>query len=284
MAFVLSDPGLAHRSAGEEFVRVVGSATHDVDVPVGVVLTTVFPLAATRPRYTVRHLLRSVTSVTEPVASVREARTADGPDVSADRYDATPEAGFRPSVTHTAMTDVVVELEVPEGLRSDPALFAAYVDHRVIVRLCTVENETLLHGSADGAIPGLLTLDGVRRRAAPHDLDDEIAAAAAEVEEMGGSCDGIVAHPDVYWRLLRTGMLGHLGVAGLRVSRTRMIASDQILLGDMRAAVTLVDRGVSTLSLVCRDGVEYVRASQRVGLAVNLAQHFVLLERSGLRP
>jgi hypothetical protein len=284
VAYVLDDPDLEHRSAGEEFVRVAGASRGDVDVSLNVVLTTVFPLAATRPRYTVRHLLRSVVSRHEPVATVTELRTEAGPDVSSTTYGATPEATFRPRLSHTGMTDVSVELEVPEGLADDPALFAAYVDHRVIVRLCTVENEALLHGSADAVIPGLLGLDGLRRRPAPRDLDDEIAAAAAEVEEMGGSCDGIVAHPDVYWRLLRTGMLSRLGDAGLRVSRTRMIATDQILLGDMRAAVTLIDRGTSTLSLrrgAGPDGHDVVRATQRVGLAINLPQHFLLLDLPG---
>ena len=65
MAYVLDDPGLAHRSAGEEFVFAVArrsAAADDVEVELGVVLTTVFPLAATRPRYTVRHLCRSITA------------------------------------------------------------------------------------------------------------------------------------------------------------------------------------------------------------------------------
>lgn len=282
MSFVLADPGLQHRSAGEEFVRAVLSQREgDVTAELGVVLTTVFPLAATRPRYTVRHLLRSVVSSDERPRAVTESRPADSPEVSATTYGSTPEAGYRPALVDVATTEVAVEVDVPAGLLDDPALFSAYVDHRVVVRLCTVENQALLHGSEDGQIRGLLQVPALRRRRAPGELDDEIATAAAEVEEMGGSCDGIVAHPNVYWRLLRTGMLGRLGEAGLRVSRTRMIAPGQVLLGDMRATATLVDRGVSTLTLRRGDGThrgDVVRAAQRVGLALNLPQHLLLLD------
>ena len=285
MRYLLADPTLAVRTPGEEFARVAcggQSAAVDVEVRLAVALTTTFPLAAQRPRYTVRHLLKTATVVEDLVRYVSEAPEPNGFEPgSGVEYAATPEARFRPSLSTARLGDLTVDVPLPKGVTDDVALFAAFVDHRVVVRLCTVENQALLRGSDDGAIDGLLELPGLRRRPAPGNLEDELAVAAAQVEEMGGSCDGIVAHPEVYWRLVRGGMLGRLAEAGVRVSRTRMIEPDRVLLGDLRAAVTLVETGTSSLALhraAGEDGTDIVRARQRVGLAVHLPQHLLMLE------
>jgi hypothetical protein len=260
--------------AGEELAGALAGwdGTRDVEVPVEVALTTTFPLAAHRPRYTVRHLLDTATVTREPVSYVSEADL--GSDVSGSRYADTPEARFRPVLADAYLTELVAEVALPKGLTDDPALLAAFVDRRLVVRLCTVENEVLLHGSADGVLTGLLHLSGVRGRTASGDLDAALAEAAADVEETGGSCDGVVAHPRVYWQLVRTGMLDRLAGAGVRVARTRMVEPNRVLLGDFRAAVTLLEPGTSTVAL-CGD---VLRARQRVGLAAHLPQHLVRLE------
>jgi hypothetical protein len=264
-------------SPGAALARAVAGG--GTEVSLDTVLTTTFAFAAHRPRYTVRHLLKTAAVAGGPVRYVSEPSTAG--DRSGATYTGTPESRFRPVPAEAELTDLAVEVAMPKGLTGDPALLATFVDHRVVVRLCTVENEALLRGTGDGLITGLLALPGRRRRdasGAPGDLDDELARAAAEVEETGGSCDGIVAHPEVYWRLVRTGMLGRLGEAGVRVSRTRMIEPHRVLLGDLRAAVTLLDRGVSVLSIDEDAGV--IRAAQQVGLAVHLPQHLLELSLS----
>jgi hypothetical protein len=279
VTFTLGDPTLAHRSAGEEFARVVaGTPGAEVTLPLQVSLPTTFPLAAHRPRYTVRHLLKTATVPDGPVRYVSEARPDRGADSSGVTYASTPEATFVPSLVEAELTDVTASVALPRGLTDDLALFAAFVDHRVVVRLCTLENEALLQGSADKAVPGLLQLPGLRRRGAPRPLADEVARGAADVEEMGGSCDAIVAHPQRYWQMVADGTLGRLGAVGIKVSRTRMIGPDLMLLGDFRAAVTLLETGTSTLHL--RRGPEHdtATATIRLGLAVHLPQHFLLLE------
>jgi hypothetical protein len=280
--YLLADPTLSNRTPGEELARVVVSGDGgDTRVDLAVSLPTTFPLAAHRPRYTVRHLLKTATVVGEPVCYVAEARATDAPVTAGAAYDATPEARFAPALRRAGLTELVATVELPKGLTDDPALFAAFVDHRVVVRLCTVENEALLQGSADGVLPGLLRLTGLRRRRAPGALELELAQAAADVEEMGGSCDGIVAHPAVYWRMVQTGLLGRFAEAGVRVSRTRMIEPDRVLLGDFRAGVTLLETGTSTLEVrrgAGPAGGDLAHARIRVGLAVHLPQHFLLLE------
>jgi hypothetical protein len=279
---VIADPALASRSPGEEFAWSVMQDRDDADltVPIRAHLTGAFPLFASRPRYTVRHLLK-VASISERTRSyVREAPT--GPARAGISYADTPESTFGSSVEVAELTDLRLNVELPPGLLEQPSLLAPFIDYRVLVRFGVVENEALLHGTADGAIAGLLNLPEVRRAPLRGDLGDALTEAAAQVEETGGSCDGITVHTTLYWQLVRDGVLGRLGEAGIRVSRTRMMPRDQALLGDYRAAVTLLDPSDSSLTLSRKTGLagrDVVAARSRIGLAVHLPQHFLLLTR-----
>jgi hypothetical protein len=277
---LLADPALTQRSPGEEFAWAVAreSGGADVTLTMQAHLTSAFPLFTTRPRYTVRHLLKVATITEGTLAYVREA--PNGRSQSGSSYADTPESGFLASVESGRLTDLSLAVPVPNKLLEQPALLAAYVDYRVLVRMGVVENESLLHGTADGVIGGLLNLPEMRLATRQGDLTEALTEAAAQVEETGGSCDGITVHPRIYWRLVRDGSLGRLAEAGIRVARTRMMPRDQALLGDYRAAVTLLDPGVSSLTLARKaapDGADLIVASTRIGLAVHLPQHFLLL-------
>ena len=284
MRYLLSDPELSVRTGGEELAQVVAASPpgEDVEVRLRASLPTTFPLAETRPRYTVRHLLKTAVPadpawyVREPPAGPAPGPLDAGPELD---YEATHEARLIPQLHQAKLTDMTVTVPVPRELAKAPALLAAFVDHRVIVRLGTIENQILLHGSADGHIEGLLGLDGLRRAKSCGDLAGDVTTVASEVEETGGSCDAMVVHPQVYWRLVTAGLLDRLTSIGLRVSRTRMISPGQMLFGDFRAAVTLLDPAESTLSLRGGNGsgTRVIEASTRIGLAVHLPQHFVLL-------
>jgi hypothetical protein len=285
--YLIDDPALRERGPGEELaVAVARAAGGDAAVRVRRPLTALFPLASTRPRPTVREQTKGGTVTGGPLRYVREL-PAEGGGASGTAYRATPEAVFRAAAAKAELTEISVAVPVPAELTRDPALLARFVEHRVIVRLCTVENEVLLHGSGDGAITGLLNLDGLRRLdasgrpEAPGRMDggalEALMAACAEVEETGGSCDGLVMHPALYWRLVGAGALPALDSAGLRITRTRMIARDRVLLGDFRAGVTLLDGEESALALRVRGDTATITASMPLGLAVHLPQHFVLL-------
>lgn len=290
--YLIDDPGLRERGPGEELaIAVARAAGGDAAVRIRAPLTTLFPLASTRPRPTVREQTKGGTVTDRTLRYVRELRDTGhgGEDGRAGtRYGATPEAVFRPALAKAELTEISVSVPVPAELCADPALLARFVDHRVIVRLCTVENEVLLRGSDDGAITGLLRLDGLRSLRAPRTdaagaVLEALTAGCAEVEEMGGSCDGMVMHPSLYWRLVGGGALPALDAAGLRLTRTRMIEPDRVLLGDFRAGITLLDGEESTLALRRPAGGDSageeaaITASMRLGLAVHLPQHFLLL-------
>jgi hypothetical protein len=277
----------AERTPGEEFAAAVLAAAGagDVEVAMHVHLPAAFPLFSARPRYTVRHLMKTAAPAGGPVPHVYEP-PAGLPGTSGTSYAATPERSFQPRLASAELTDLTVEVPLPSGILDHPDLLASYVDFRVLVRLSVVENESLLHGTADGAITGLLRLPGLRRRLTEpgQDLAEAAIAAASAVEETGGSCDGIVAHPSVYWGMVRSGLLERLAVAGVTVSRTRMMPADALLLGDFRAAATLLLPGIGTLALrrgAGPGGADLVRATTRVGLSIHLPQHLMLLISGG---
>lgn len=279
----------AERTPGEEFASAVSGADgqQDVVVPFGVHLPAAFPLFATRPRYAVRHLLKTA-SVTDdgPVPYVYEPPKGKLSESAGTSYAATPETAFAPRLIEAEFTDLSVSVPLPYGILDRPSLLASFIDYRVLVRVSVVENESLLHGTADGSITGMLDLPGIRSRSTELPLEEAITTAAAEVEETGGSCDGIVAHPAVYWEMVRTGALQRLAVAGITVSRTRMMPRDTLLLGDFRAAFTLLLPGVASITLrrsTGADGEDVVHASSRIGLAVHLPQHLMTLSWGGSR-
>jgi hypothetical protein len=277
-----ADPSLARRGPGEEFAWAVSRSRHDGDVvvPIHAYLPSAFPLFSTRPRYTVRHLLKVASVYDGSVAYVREA-ARPGHLSAGTSYQDTPESAFSSTMDWAKPTELSLTVALPAGLVDDPALLAAFVDYRVLVRLGVVENQALLHGTADRNIAGLLNLP-VRRAPLQGSPGAALFAAAGEVEETGGSCDGIVAHPSLYWQLVADGTLGRLAEVGVKVSRTRMMPRGQALLGDFRAAVTLLDPGSSTLALsrgTAPGGGDTVEVRTRVGLAVHLPQHFLLLAR-----
>lgn len=264
------------RSPGEDFAAAaVAAPGEDVAVSLRTALPATFPLAATRPRYTVRHLLKT-REVAGPTEYLREEHR--GADTSGASYESTPEARFSTSAATAGITELTATLSIPAELTANAGMLATVVDHRLVVRLCTVENDALLNGSPDGAVAGIRTLPGARRIAAPADVERVATETAALVEETGGSCDGIVAHPRLYWEFVRLGLLGRLGEAGIRVSRTRMLPPDEAVFADFRAAFTLLDTLDSAVGVrrgAGADGQDLLWATVRLGLAVHLPQHVV---------
>jgi len=286
----MPDVGVTEQSTGatpgEQFLAAVRAAGEgeDVTVAIDAHLPGAFPLFATRPRYPVRHLLNTMPVDDGESAAYIHEPSAQRREESGTTYAATPEATFLPELQEAQLSDLTVSVSLPATLLQRPRLLTAFIDRRVLVRTTTMENQVLLHGSEDGKVPGLLTLEGRRRRSSNRDLDEAVTTLAFEVEETGGSCDGMVVHPAVYWEMVRQGLLGRLQVAGVVVSRTRMIARDTVLLGDFQAAATLLLPGVNTLSLrrgAGASGEDVVVASTRLGLGVHLPQHLIELSWGG---
>ncbi|GAA1974199.1 family 3 encapsulin nanocompartment shell protein [Amycolatopsis minnesotensis] len=268
---------------GEDFARAVAARTDEdeVVVPFHAYLPASFPLLETRPRYMVRHLLK-VGRVREGHGAYLEEFTGVDRGPSGTAYQATPESTFGSGLREAGFTDVEMALNVPVEFVRRPGLLASFIDYRMFVRMWTQENEILLYGSKDGKVEGLLNMKGLRHQTGRRDVFRELALAACEVEETGGSCDGAVMHPELYWLAAENGFLDRFKEAGVTVSRTRMVPRGKALLGDFRAGATLLNPNVSSLTL-SRDPESAARriitARTRMALAVHVPQHFVLLEQ-----
>lgn len=282
---LLDDPELTRRRPGEEFARAYVREGAAATVRLRCSLSDLFPLAARRPRYTLRHLLRSATvddDRDEVVVFEEHAPEADPPD-------ALPEFGFHVGTSAVPLHTISAAAAVPAAVLEDPAALAAFVDLRLLVRLGTVENDVLVNGDGVSTLRGLLRTPGVRRLAAGATPAATIAAAAAACEWHGGSFDGLVLHPVDWWRLLAEGsLLERLGAAGVRVSRTRVLPPGRAIAGDFSAGATILDRRTSVVRLakdgeatgVGQEGPVLV-ASIVEGLAVHLPGHFVVAELPG---
>ncbi|MFI9168441.1 family 3 encapsulin nanocompartment shell protein [Streptomyces lincolnensis] len=265
---------------GEDFARCVAARTDEdeVVVPFHAYLPASFPLLKTRPRYMVRHLLK-VGRVREGHGDYLEEFTRVDVAPSGIAYKATPESTFGSALRTAGFTDVEMALNVPVEFVRKPGLLASFIDYRMFVRMWTQENEILLYGSKDGAVEGLLNMKGLRTQSGRGDVFRALSLAACEVEETGGSCDGIVIHPELYWLAAENGFLERFKSAGVTVSRTRMMPRGSALLGDFRAGATLLNPNVSTLTLSKDPQAadrRIITARTRMGLAVHVPQHFVL--------
>lgn len=267
--------GTLTRSPGEAFAAALSEPGADAELRLRTALPATFPLAATRPRYTVRHLLKT-REVDDSTVYLREHHRGAG--TSGTNYAATPEARFTTSLARAGITTLTASLSIPGELTANAGMLATVIDHRLVVRLCTVENDALLNGSADGVLQGIRTLPGIRRIEQGSGIERAVSETCALVEETGGSCDGIVTHPRLYWELVRLGLLTRLNEAGVRVSRTRMLPAGEAVFADFRAAFTLLDTMDSAIGLrrgAGTGGQDLLWASVRLGLAVHLPQHVV---------
>lgn len=270
-------------SIGEEFARsVIPCADKDfVSVAYRTHLTSAFPLFAHRPRYTVRDLVKVASTADRPVRYTRESVVDDSSAGPATSYRSTREARAVAVADTATITEISVDVPVPIELLDDSAQLAQFVDYRVLVRLSVQENQTLLRGSADGAVTGLLSESEIRRRSEPGAAVDELVFdLAADVEEAGGSLDGMVVNPHDYWRLVRSGALALLQSVGVKVSRTRMMPKGQILLGDFSAAATLFLPRVGSVDLSTGENAStrIITARARLGFAVPLPDHLIVVD------
>lgn len=275
------DPFATESSPGEDFARAVAAINNneDITVPFHSYLPAAFPLLRTRPRYMVRHLFKMGT-VRPDNGQYLEERTEKVEGASGTRFNATLESGFVAITREAGFSAVEMSLSMPTEFVTNPGPFATFIDYRMLIRMWTYENEILLYGSRDGQITGLLNHD-IRRRSISGGVLKSLMTAASEVEETGGSCDGIVVHPETYWSAAESGLLDRLRSAGITVSRTRMMPKSSALLGDCRAGATVLNPNDSTIALrrdPNNDAHKIIETRTRLGLAVHVPQHFLLID------
>jgi Phage capsid family len=237
-----------------------------------------------KPRLTVRRLLKRRPAESETISFWCES------NLSPERADTVTESGlrreaaFRSGVGQARLYPVQAWVQIPDGLASDPAGLAEYIDHRLLVRIATAENQALTIGPH-----GLLGHPGIARLPYAGDYAAGILAACDEIEQVGSTAHAMIINPVDFYRGLvgRGSLLADLAANGTLISRTRMIPAGQALAGDFAEAVRLLDAGRSVIRVAepppgtfAEPGLA-VCGEVYVGLAVHLPTNLFLAVPAG---
>ncbi|HEX3765883.1 MAG TPA: family 3 encapsulin nanocompartment shell protein [Kofleriaceae bacterium] len=265
-------------SPGQALAAAFAEAGTAARIELPTTITAQFPGFAQRPRIAVRNLLKVVKTEAPEARYWFETRPGDGAKRVRDDQ-LRQEAAFEFHAGGVAMRPTTAWVQVPEGLLADPVALASFIDFRLLVRLATAENQMMVLGRG-----GLLEIAGARRLAPGPDPVSSLLAACEQVEQMGGSADGIVMNPADYFRYLmpRQDVVTGLASLGIRIARTRMIGAGTIVVGDFFAGATLFDAGRSAIGFgrppdgtFARDGIA-VAGEIRTALAIHLPTHFFI--------
>jgi hypothetical protein len=232
-----------------------------------------------KPRLTVRGLLKRRPAQTETTTLWCEGSPSPEQAAAVTESGLRREAAFQAGMAQARVHPVQAWVQVPAGLTGDPDGLAGYIDHRLLVRIATAENQALTIGPH-----GLLRHPGITRLPYQGDYAAALLAACDEIEQVGSTAHALIVNPaDYYRRLVGHGsLLADLAANGTLISRTRMIPPGQALAGDFAEAVRLLDAGRSEISVgqpppgtfagpglaVCGEVYE--------GLAVHLPTHLFL--------
>jgi hypothetical protein len=213
-----------------------------------------------------------------------ERAPAEPPALAVHEVALRPEAGFEFHVDQVALRPTTAWVQVPPALLDDPDALAAFIDYRLLVRLATAENQALTIGRGGDRVRGLLETPGFRRLAPKASVIASLLAAFEQVEQIGGSADGVVMNPADYFTHLvaHDGLLGELAQLGIRIARTRMVAAGTAIVGDFTAGATLFDERRSTIRFADPppgtfrgDGLA-VCGEIHEALAIHLPTHFFI--------
>ena len=228
-------------SPGRRFVEAyrAGETAVDFDVTITDSLTS----SRRKPRYPCRNMLKVVDMSREP-RTVYWHESLDA--------DVAGSAELRKELSNSFAVAPVPELlptrawvQLPDGVADDDVAFETFLNYRLVVRLATQENHTILAGGT-----GLLAWPGIEWIKARRPIGSAILTACDQVEQMGCTADGLVINPVDYYRYLDEGpLIDTLERNGVFVVRTRLVEPGTALVGDFGHGAQLFDAGRSTMRI-----------------------------------
>lgn len=231
-------------SPGRMFVEECTLKGLEACVEYDVTITDSLTSSRRKPRYPARNMLKVVDLSKDPrkVYWHESAPRPGDPKIegaetrreAASRFHMSPIPELLPTTTW---------VQVPEGLWEDPETFLSFIDYRLIVRLCTAENVTIIQGEG-----GLLNMPGIARMTSKGSFESTILRACNEVEQMGGTADGLIINPADYYTLMgRGGLMDDVERNGVFVVRTRLVDPGTAIVGDFGHGAQLFDAGRSVI-------------------------------------
>jgi len=236
-----------------------------------------------KPRLTVRGLLKRRAADGE-ITYWCEGNPSPEQSAAVTESGLRREAAFQAGVAQAQVYPVQAWVQLPAGLDGNADDLASYIDHRLLVRIATAENQALTIGPH-----GLLRHPGITRLPYEGDYAEAILAACDEIEQVGSTAHALIVNPADYYRTLvgRGSLLADLAANGTLISRTRMIPPGQALAGDFAEAVRLLDAGRSVISVATPPPGTFAEPGIAVcgevyeGLAVHLPTHLFLAHPAG---
>jgi hypothetical protein len=232
-----------------------------------------------KPRLTVRGLLKRRLVETEVISHWCERGPTQAQAAAVLECGLRREAAFQPGVAQAQVHPVQAWIQIPVELTGDLHGLAEFIDHRLLVRLATAENQALTIGPH-----GLLRHPGIARLPYRGDFTVGLLAACDEIEQVGSTAHAVIINPtDYYLGLAGCGsVLADLAANGTLISRTRMIPTGQALAGDFAEAVRLLVLPRSAIRVAVPPPGTFAEPGLAVcgevyeGLAVHLPTHLFL--------
>lgn len=231
-------------SPGARFVEAYQKDGLDAAVDFDVTITDSLTSTRRKPRYPTRNMFKIVNLSAEGRRFYYHESTArpEDPEVLHGKERRELANHFHMSPIPELLT-TTAWVQLPEGLWEDPTAFEAFINYRLVIRLGTAENYTILCGEH-----GLLNMPEIPRMTSKAGFSSTILAACDEVEQMGCTADGLVLNPVDYYRYLENGQLmDTLERNGVFIVRTRLVEPGTALVGDFGHGAELFDAGRSTI-------------------------------------
>jgi len=231
-------------SPGRIFVEAVAAQGLEASVEYDVTITDSLTSSRRKPRYPARNMLKVVDLSRQP----RQFYWHESPPRPGDaRIDG---AEMRREMASRFLKSPIPELlpttawvQVPPDLWNDADAFQSFLDYRLIARLGTAENHTIIRGEA-----GLLNYPGIARLTTAGPFGSTILAACNEVEQMGGTADGLIINPvDFYTFMAHGKLMDDVERNGVFIVRTRLVEPGTAIVGDFGHGAQLVDAGRSVI-------------------------------------
>jgi hypothetical protein len=209
-----------------------------------VTITGTLTSSRRKPRHPARNMLKVIDLSRDPRQCYwHESAARDGDPGVTDGGLRREAANHFHSSPIPPLLPTTAWVQVPPGLWKDAQTFENFINYRLIVRLGTAENETIIRGEG-----GLLGYPGITRITSPGPFTSPLLAALNEAEQMGGTADGLIINPADYYRFLGQGtLMADLEANGVFIVRTRLVDPGTAIVGDFGHGAQLFDAGRSVI-------------------------------------
>lgn len=229
---------------GRRFAEECAAKGQDAHIEFDVTITDSLTSSRRKPRYPARNMFKVIDLSRQPRRYYwhespprpgdPKVQDADMRREAASRFHKSPVPELLPTTAW---------VQVPPGLWEDIETFESFINYRLIVRLATAENVTIIRGEG-----GLLNIPGIARMTDPGVFGSTLFAACNEVEQMGGTADGLIINPADYYRLKSQGrLMDDMEENGVFIVRTRLVDPGTAIVGDFGHGALLFDAGRSVI-------------------------------------